>query len=197
MPSAPAPLPYASPTPLARLGDLFRDGHLLLARDGATFPPRCILCGRDSAPSRPIPLTFTWDASFTVTRQSTLELRQKAAVRAFLCPHHRARWQAGRLAGIAGIALALALMAAGMTVSVFSESSDIPRYTPVGIGLTLAGFALLILALFLFTLRTRTLTCTRIDAGYVTLDGASPAFLHPLPPLPDHAKPPPAPPPPA
>ena len=40
-----------------------------------------------------------------------------------------------------------------------------------------AGFALLIVSLFYFTLRSRTLTCEKIQEGYLYLDGASPTFL--------------------
>src|SRR5579884_3319510 len=89
---APPLLGYASPTPLARAGDLFRDGPLLIARDGIELPDRCILCGQ-TAPTRPLRLTFSWDSSFQRTRQkSTLELRRSGTVRVHLCPAHHRKW---------------------------------------------------------------------------------------------------------
>ena len=75
-------------------------------------------------------------------------------------------------------------MACGIALGIYSESSDIPFYTPHGITLTIVGFAGMILSLFFFTLRTRTLSCNRIQDGYLYLEGAAPAFLQHLPPLP-------------
>ncbi len=185
-------LTYASPVPLAQLGDIFRDSATLIARDTTTLPQRCILCGTPPSPAashKPVTLQFTWDESFTVTQRSTLQLRQKASIRAFLCSPHRTKWVSGRILGIVGIMLSLALTATGPVISIISESSDIPRYTPLGIALMLTSFAALILSLFFFTLRTRTLTCSRIEAGYLYLDGAAPSFLDALPQLP-HKTPP-------
>ena len=170
-------------------GEIFRDDDLLIVCNDVTLPERCILCG-DPAKSRAIRLAFTWDTSFTVTHQSTLELREKAAIHAHLCARHYGRWYMGRMAGGAGAVAGFALIAAGMALAVISESSDVPAYTPLGIGLAIAGFAGAILSMFFFTLRTRTLTCTLIRGNYVYLDGASPDFLAAFPALPKAVPPP-------
>src|SRR5271154_1719967 len=91
---APAPAPllgYATPLPLARAGVLFRDGEMLVARDGTELPMFCVLCG-EAAIGKMLRLKFTWDASFQVTRQkSTLELRKSGTVQAHLCSRHYRR----------------------------------------------------------------------------------------------------------
>jgi hypothetical protein len=153
-----------------------RDASALVAFHGSTLPQRCVLCGKDGA-HQPIKLTFSWDSSFKVTRISTLQLRQEAYVHAYLCVVHHGRWTSARRAGACGIALGVLLMLAGSALAVISESSDMPSYTPLGIALTLAGFALVICFLFYFTLRSRTLTCRKIEEGYLYLEGASEQFL--------------------
>ena len=157
-----------------------RDGDALVAFHGSTLPPHCVLCGND-AHGEPIKLTFTWDASFKVTQANTLQLRQQATLLAFLCRRHRARWAGARRMGGWGIAASILVMLCGLTMSVISERSDMPTWTPTGIGLTIAGFALLIFSLFFLALRSRTLSCRKIHEGYVYLDGASPEFLALLP----------------
>jgi len=88
------------------------------------------------------------------------------------------------VAGIAGVALGVALSICGGTVAAISESSPVPWYTPLGIELMLTGFTLLIVALFYFAIRTRTLSCRKIEAGYLYLDGAAERFLMTLPVMP-------------
>jgi hypothetical protein len=153
-----------------------REGESLVAFHGSTLPPRCVLCGGDGF-RMPIKLTFTWDSSFKVTSISTLQLRQQAYVHAYLCAIHRARWTSARYLGGLGILSSVALMMAGSTLAVISENSAMPSWTPLGIGLTIVGFALLICFLFYFTLRSRTMTCRKIEEGYLYLEGASPHFL--------------------
>jgi hypothetical protein len=177
------PLPYATPSPLAAQGDIFRDGPLLVARDNITLPETCILCGQP-AQTTPLHLKFTWDPSFKVTTGSTLELRRAASIHAHLCPLHLARWKRGRRAGLAGMIASGLVMFAAIVVAVISESSDIPRYAPHAIAVLLVGFAIFIGFLFLFTLRTRTLKCQRIEQGYLYLEGVDGNFLAKLPELP-------------
>jgi len=158
---------------------LFRDGELLVVRDGIILPPVCILCGRASH-KEPILLRFSYDASFRLTRRSSLQLGLRGTVRASLCKVHRGQWVVGRLAGIAGVALGVVLIIGGGAVAAVSEASPVPWYTPLGIELMLTGFTLLIVALFYFAIRTRTLSCKKIEAGYLFLDGAAERFLKPL-----------------
>jgi hypothetical protein len=176
--SAESPLlPYATPSPLAGQGDLFRDGAVLVARDGIMLPPVCVLCGNPAEGVQPLTLKFTWDPSFHVTKTSTLQLRNAAAIRGFLCQKHSRRWRGGRMLGVMGMAASALWMFACTVVAIVSESSDVPRYAPHAIGGLVAGFALFIGFLFLFTLRTRTLKCVRIEHGYVYLEGVSEMFL--------------------
>jgi hypothetical protein len=177
------PLPYASPIPLAQAGDLFRGGpddDLLVVRDGVTLPEKCVLCGKLTTKA-PILLRFSWDASFRLTRRSHLQLGLKGSVRAHLCPLHRGHWVVGRLAGLAGVAVGFLLTVTGGVIAAISESSTVPWYTPLGIELMIAGFAVLNVALFYFAIRTRTLSCKRIEGGYLYLDGAAEEFLRDLP----------------
>jgi hypothetical protein len=186
-------LPYASPTPLAAQGDLIRDALLLIARDGTTLPPRCILCNKDAAPQQmqnPLKLKFSWDPSFKVTHApSTLELRRAGFIHAYLCPVHYRNWRNGRLLGIAGMIACTLLMLAASVLAILSEIADIPLYSPHALVALLIGFALFIIFLFLFTLKTRTLACTRIHEGYLYLAGAHESFLATLPPLPQTLNP--------
>ena len=161
----------------------FRQGSRLIAFNGTTLPGHCIRCGEEGA-GEPIRLTLTWDESFKVTQVSTLELRRKAIVFAFLCTTHRWRWAAARRRGGIAIAGSLALMAVGGAAAMLSDSSDIPWYTEYGIGVMVAGFAAMIVSLFYFTFRTRTLSCSRIQEGYLYLEGAAEEFLAKLPELP-------------
>jgi len=186
---APPLLPYASGVhyPVepgsAAGGEVFREGSTIICLNGTTLPARCILCGGEGA-GAPIRLTVTWDSSFRLTRVSTLELRQKAFVHAFLCARHRLIWSRARLFGGLGALAGIAFMGAGMALGVLSESSNIPVYTPHGIALTIAGFATVIVSMFFFTLRSRTLACRRIQEGYLYMEGAAEAFLESLPELP-------------
>ena len=175
-------LPYASgihPAIRAEVKDptiVVRSGDDLVAFHGSTLPPRCVLCGADGF-RKHIKLTFSWDASFTMTKVSTLQLRQQAYVHAYLCAIHRARWASARWLGGLGIALAACVIACGGVIAALSEWSTMPLWTPLAIAITISGFALMIFALFFFTLRSRTLTCRKIQEGYLYLEGASPRFL--------------------
>jgi hypothetical protein len=183
-PGTPPLLPYASgihyPVEPAAPGEAFREGNTLICLNGTILPPRCILCGADTA-GTPIKLTLTWDSTFRRTYVSTLELRKKATVQAFLCARHRQIWSRARLIGGLGAATGAVMMAAGLALDVWSENLDVPDYTPQAIGITIAGFALVIVSLFFFALRSRTLSCSRIQEGYLYLQGAADAFLGTLP----------------
>ena len=183
-PGNPAPLlPYANPLPLAGLGELFRDGPLLVARDGTTLIGLCVVCG-EPADDNIVRLKFSWDPSFHVTHTSTLQLRKPGAVHARLCPRHYKQWRKGRITGILGISASALFMLASVLTAIVSESSNVPHFAPYAIATLMLGFALFIGFLFLFTLKSRILRCRRIEQGYLYLEGAPDAFLDRLPPLP-------------
>ncbi len=170
------PLDYATP-PIMREFTLSRSGNTLLVRDGTNLPRLCVICGVDQT-SKSIQLTFSYDDSFHIThKKSTLELRQSGSTRAHLCQKHFRQWFMGRFVGIAGTLLSALGLLIGLVLIAFSENSDVPSNTPLGIGIVLLAFASLILFLFIFSLRTRTLTCTQIQHGILHLNGAGPAFL--------------------
>jgi hypothetical protein len=176
-------LPYASPAPIAGEGDIFRDGPTLVARAPITLIPFCLLCGAP-ADDGLVRLRFTWDPSFRVTRRSTLQIRAAATLRAHLCPGHYRGWRFGRIIGTCGMFFSVLLMVVSLAIGIWSESSDVPRFTSSAIGALMVGFALFIGFVFLFTLKTRTVNCRRIENGYIYLEGADEAFLTRLPPLP-------------
>jgi hypothetical protein len=181
-------LGYATPLPLARAGVLFRDGKIAVARDGSELPALCVLCGEE-AMGKTLRLTFTWDASFQVTRQkSTLELRKSGTVQAHLCSRHYRRWAAGRIIGVGGMILSGIVMTGGIVLAAVSENSDVPRWSGVGIGALMLGFGMMILFLFVFALRTRTMSCKRIEGGFLYLAGAGEGFLRGLAPIPEEMK---------
>jgi len=162
-------------------GEAYSDAAgTLVVRYGTTLLERCVLCG-DPAEGAAIRLTLTWDSTFRMTTRSTLELRKQANVYAFLCRRHRTKWSGARFWGGVGSVSSLAVLTAGLATGVLSESSDIPEYTPLGIALVIAGFTGIIISLFFFTLQSRTLSCRRIEEGYLYLDGAGDEFLRHLP----------------
>jgi hypothetical protein len=172
----PISFPQSADTP----DEVFRDGPTLICTNGITLPPRCVLCGDEGA-GPPIRLTLAWDSSFHITRQSTLEMGKQASVYAFLCPRHRRKWSRARSIGGIGLTVSVLAMFAGMALAVYSENSPIPFYTSQGLAITIVSFALVIIFLFFFTLRSYTLSCSRIQEGYLYLEGADDAFLDTLP----------------
>ncbi|HUO10174.1 MAG TPA: hypothetical protein VM008_17845 [Phycisphaerae bacterium] len=181
-------LAYATPSPLAEVGWLFREGNQLVVRDGWELPERCILCGADEAEKSAL-LTFTWDHSFQVSpHRSTLELRKSGKVRAHLCAAHYRAWAMGRAVGIGGMIVSALVMMGGAGLAAVSENSDVPRWTGTGIAWLMAGFGMMILSLFVFVLRTRTMACRRIEGGFLYLSGAGEAFLRGLPEVPAEMK---------
>jgi hypothetical protein len=156
---------------------------MLICLNGTTLPQRCVICG-DPGAGAAIRLTLTWDSSFRLTHVSTLELRKKANVYAFLCAPHRRIWSHARSIGGVGAIAGVSVMAAGAALGAWSEARDNPEYTPLGIELMIAGFVVVIVSLFYFTLRSSTLSCRRIQEGYLYLEGAAEAFLDGLPELP-------------
>jgi hypothetical protein len=181
-------LAYATPSPLAELGTLFRAGNQLVVRDGLELPDRCVLCGTNGA-AKSVSLTFTWDHSFQVApRPSTLELRKSGKVRAHLCAAHYRGWAMGRVLGLGGMIVSALMMVGGAGLAVVSENSDVPRWTGTGIAWLMAGFGIMILSLFILVLRTRTMGCRRIEGGFLYLSGAGEEFLRGLPEVPAELK---------
>ncbi len=181
-------LAYETSSPLAEVGDLFRDGGVVVVRSGTELPERCVLCGAPGS-GKSLVLKFSWDRSFQVVRHpSTLELRRWGMVRAFLCSKHRRLWMLGRVLGIGGVSASGVVILVGIVLAVISDSSDVPRWTGMGIGFMLVGFALMILFMFVFTLQTRTMSCTRIEGGYLYLKGAGERFLSELREIPEELR---------
>jgi hypothetical protein len=170
-------LAYETPGVRERRGVLFREGEVVVVRDGTELPAVCVVCGENGS-GHGVKLVFTWDASFQVTREkSTLALRRVGSVVAHLCGRHRRRWVVGRVVGVGGMILSGMVMGVGIGMAVVSESSDVPRWTGAGIEVLMAGFGGMILFLFVFALRTRMMSCRRIEEGYLYLEGAGEGFV--------------------
>ncbi len=167
-------------------GECFRQGAALIAAEGAILPVRCVLCGGEGVGAG-MRLTFSWDGSFRFTRISRLQMGRKAAIVVSLCGEHRRRVSRGKWIGTLGVMAGTAAMIVGISIAAISENAPIPIYEMDGIGIILAGFGVVICFLFVYAISTRTLSCDRIEGGYLYLQGASPGFLETLAELPERS----------
>lgn len=172
-------LSYAGGRQFTGHGDMFREGELLVVRIGTILPRRCLLCGGEVAEGvMPRKQMFSWDASFQIIKEaSRLEMGKSGTVGVYFCTTHRGRLRNGKWAGAIGMIVSGVVMLAGIVIVAVNDLSDVPRHTGAGVWLLMAGFACAIVSLFLFTLRTRTVTCERIEEGYLFLRGAGEGFL--------------------
>jgi len=177
-PAEPSANPYAPPsaaphgTPLAPTGDLFRDGSLLVARDGAPFPDRCVRCNEPAEGYR-LKKTYYWHppawyllifASILIYAIAAVIVRKKATFAVSLCPRHRSR-------RVRLIALGIGIPVLALVAWIGSGNDAMGLILLVGI---LVGAVLAILG-------AQTMTPKRIEEGYAYLKGAHPDFLARLP----------------
>jgi hypothetical protein len=168
--------PYAPPDAAQRgpaiggaAGDIFRDGELLVARDGAPFPDRCVRCNQAADGFR-LRKTFYWHSpnwyalvifNLLIYAIVAMVVRKKASFELALCARHRSRRQWCIAIGFGLPIVALILMMAG-------EDSA-------------AGFWAFLLALFVGAVvgiaGAQVLTPKKIDEDYAYLKGAHPQFL--------------------
>ena len=155
-------------------GDLWRDGRIVVLREGSDFPPRCIRCNQPSvAPRRRVTLIWhSWGwylllPAILLYVLVAMAVRRRRVVHVGLCARHQRRVAWGRLVGWGGFAALVGLIAGGSTL-----------HAPV------LGFAALLLLLpwaVVAILVNRQLIAVRIDADAARLKGCGAAFLASLP----------------
>jgi len=170
--------PDASPHGLATpdgAGELFRDGEILVAKDGTLFPDRCVRCNEVTDGFR-FRKTFHWHLpawyalvllSLFIYVVVALVVRKKASFELALCPRHRSRRQWGFAIGFGLPIVAFMLMMA-------TEENLVAFW---------AFLLALLVGVVVGIIGTRVLTCKKIDDGYAYLKGAHPQFLASLPAL--------------
>ena len=172
--------PYAPPKAniLADLDSLneegvWRDGLLLVMTKGATLPPRCLKCNRDTG-GWTLKRKLMWHPPYwyglialnlIIYVIVAMIVRHTATVMVPLCEHHRSRRR--RLIAI-GWGLILSAVAAFLVALQYPKAEG------------LAGVALLILfvvGIFTIGIGTRTAIPKRIDKRFVRLQKVHPDFL--------------------
>lgn len=158
--------------------EIFRDGDLIVARDGASFPDRCVRCN-ESAEGFRVKKTFYWHApswyllillSILIYAVVAMVVRRKASFELALCPLHRRR---RRLLIAAGLGVPLLTF----FIVLLTEGD------PMSIALLMIG---VLLGAVVGIIGAQILTPKRIEDGYAYLKGARPEFLASLPVLPFH-----------
>jgi hypothetical protein len=183
-PAAPAAAenPYAPPVTVrggaglaGAPGEMFRDGQLLVARDGSHFPDRCVQCN-ESAEGFRLKKTFYWHSpswyalillNLLIYAIVAMVVRKKASFELALCARHRSRRQWC-------IAIGFGLPIVSFILMMASEAN-------------VTGLWIFLLALFAGALvgiyGAQVLTPKKIDDGFAYLKGAHPQFLASLPAL--------------
>lgn len=174
----PSANPYAPPsaasygTPPAATGELFRDGNLLVVRDGAPFPDRCVRCNEPAEGYR-LKKTYYWHppawyllifAGVLIYAIAAMVARKKASFAVSLCQRHRSR--------------RVLLISLGIGIPFLALAAWIVS------GNVVMGTILLISILVgpvLAVLGAQLMTPKRIEDGYAYLKGAHPEFLASLP----------------
>jgi hypothetical protein len=150
-------------------GDLFRDGKLLVARDGAAFPDRCVRCNQAAEGFR-LRKTFYWHSpswyalvllNLLIYAIVAMVVRKKASFELALCPRHRSRrqWCIAVGCGLPIVSLMLMMATDGNAVSFWAFLLALLAGAVVGI----AG--------------AQILKPQKIDDEYAYLKGAHPQFL--------------------
>ena len=170
--------PYAPPaaeshgTPYAANGNLFRDGKLLVARDGAPFPDRCVRCNGPAEGYR-LKKTFYWHppgwyvlifASVLIYAVVAMIIRKKATFELSLCRRHRRR-----RVFLIGVGLGIPVL---VLIGWIATGSDVMG--PMLLIAVLVGSVAAVVG-------AQTMTPKKIADGYAHLKGAHPEFLSRLP----------------
>lgn len=155
--------------------EIYRDGELIVARDGAPFPDRCVRCGQAANGFR-LKKTFYWHTpslyllvlvSVLIYAIVALVVRKKASFELALCPLHHSR---RRLA--IGVGLALPLLGFAVMILTGAELASVWGF-----------FLALLVGAVVGIIGAQILTPKRIEDGYAHLKGAHPRFLASLPAL--------------
>jgi hypothetical protein len=156
--------------------EIFRDGELIVARDGAAFPDRCVRCNQSAEGFR-VKKTLYWHppswyllifVSPLIYAIVAMVVRKKASFQLALCREHRNR---RRLL----IAIGLALPVVTLLIVILSEGE------PASVFGLMIG---VVVGLLLAIIGSQILSPKKIEDGYAYLKGARPQFLASLPALP-------------
>jgi hypothetical protein len=153
----------------------WRSGALLIARHGATLPPRCVKC--NALVNEPLKKArFYWhhQAWFVLVLLNiilyavvSLFVRKHADVTFGLCAEHKRRRNLALLIGFSGIALSIAVI-------VVAALASAPALIPIAL--------VMILGFIVYTVvRARALLPVRIDRFGAQLKGCGEDFLASLP----------------
>jgi len=161
--------------PAFGIQDAWRSGKILVARDGAALPARCVKCGVDvSSPliSRKVYWHSPWLyllvlVNIFVYVIVALIVRKQARLEIAVCDSHRSRRRLAIIGGVLGIAGGLALAITGIQ--------------NLGPEWVLVGFLVVIAGLIVAGRVGAYLVPRRIKEGVVWVNGAGPDFLAPLP----------------
>ncbi len=172
--------PYDAPLPIQETGgdsDCWREGKVLVMRQGTHIPLRCIKCNK-KVPFRGKERTVYWHhpglyllilLQFLIYLIAALIVRKKASIDPSLCATHTQRrsvaiWSAWSMVGLSIIGF----------VALASRTDDAG-------GLFVIPVTLLLVAIFVAIFGTRLLSAKRINDDEVRLNGCGEEFLQSLP----------------
>jgi hypothetical protein len=173
--------PYAASSVFPQLPagpgqDCWRNGDLLVVRADGDLPERCVKCNAPATMDKP--RTFAWHANgwyalilvnLLVYLIAALCVQKKIRIEVGLCPAHRARRRAFRLATAALLAAAVVCLGA-----LAATTGDGAALVPVAV-------VLILVATVVALLGTRVLTPACIDTGEAQFKGCGEDFLASLP----------------
>jgi hypothetical protein len=176
-PLPPLVIPYATPAGVATSNDVWREDGVLIARNAATLPSRCVKCNA-SVSGNPVRKKYSWHhpAILLLLLLSPLIyvivaiiMQKRGAIHVFVCPkHRRVRWTVITLGWLCGFG--------GLVVLIVGAANGSGWVAICGIVVFFAG----IIAAFL----SRQLYPRKIDDHFLWLKGACPEFMQELNPVP-------------
>ncbi len=170
--------PYAPPKASLEPNDIdgvWRDGKVLVMRQGSSLPCRCVKCNAQTlSPSKSKKVYWHHPAIYILVPFwviiyliVALIARKQASINPSLCPIHKKRRLVSLLAGWGGSIL-------GLIFAIFGGMRD-------NCGLMSVAFVLFLASLIVGFIISRVLYPQRIDNTYVYLKGCGETFLDSLP----------------
>ncbi len=150
-----APLPVSSGTPS---GAVWREGDVLRSSNGAVWPCRCVVCGRECSSNNELKLQLQWHPSWVyvfivislwIYLIAAAFTRRRAAITVFLCDVHLIRRQNGTR-------ILIGFLVGGLAIMFGAFSMD---YVGVGV----IGVLLLLGGVIMGSLMMRTVRVIRIE----------------------------------
>ncbi len=177
--------PYAAPRAdvnagvggsYAARGEYWRSGQILMTRDGARLPARCVKCNGEVQESLK-KQRFYWHhqawfvlllANVFIYLVVSMIVRRHADLTFGLCPNHRRRRRRAILTGVAGMFLSLVLVFVAIALDM--------------VVLSLFAFLAIVVFIVVAIVKGRALLPVRIDkSGIAQFKGCGESFLASLP----------------